>query len=180
MGNTLSFDFICSYAIFNGYLDDLEHKNINIVYRLINDFTGYHQIEAVCILLFYKAAFEKNQIVQKYAKLAKMLENEREGGTVIFKDVFSNYVRNLIKQNVENDNIINLSPSLIKHVANFLGHLVIADFYDVDEIKNLINPAYKNKEELKIAFKHFREIIEPKLPNNKALDDFFLSEDEIR
>lgn len=172
MGNKLSFDYYIDYAIYNGHLDDLQYKDVKTTYKnvMYDSFCGLHQLEAVIKLIWNKGIYEKAHVSLKYAQLVKKLENEVEGGTNKFSDVFLDFVKQTVACDLKElelrkpDQIENISIN----IATFLGHLVVVDVFDLQVLANIIRPAH-GKKELDKAFDCLKEIIKNKLKANGSI-----------
>lgn len=149
MGNKLSVDFYIDYAIYNAYLDELENKNVNAVYKnvMTNEFMGLHQMEAVIKLIWIKGVYEKAHISMKYAQLVKKLEDEVEGGTNHFKDVFFDFVKKTITSGLKD--LLKMkedkAETITMNTATFLGHLVNVDVFNINVLTGLIQQAENMK-----------------------------------
>lgn len=168
MGNKISIDFFIDYAIYNGYLNDVEFTNPEITRQKImsDEFCGLHQMEAVIKLIWYKGCYEKFHISHKYALVAKKLEGEVEGGTNKFSDVFREFIKKTIPS-VYKDQINEVETT---KVAKFLGHLFIVDAIDVNFLGEIIKSGYGNKS-LDKAMKVLSDMIQKKLAANNMTFD---------
>lgn len=181
MGNQLSLDFFIDYAIYDGYLNDVEFKAIDATCRhiTIDDFCGLHQMEAVIKLIWQKAIYDKSHVSNKYAHVVKKLENEVEGGTNIFSNVFREFAKKTVASNLVGIENLNegVREKISTKIATFLGHLLVVDAIDNKSLGEIIRPAYGIKS-LDKAMKVLSEMIQKKLTtNNMTFDGLFQNKD---
>ena len=180
MGNQLSLDFFIDYAIYDGYLNDVEFKVIDTTCRHItmNDFCGLHQMEAVIKLIWQKAIYDKSHVSNKYAYVVKNLENEVEGGTNQFSNVFREFAKKTVASNLVGIESLNdeIREKISNKIATFLGHLLLVDAIDIKSLVDILKPAYGIKK-LEKSMKILSEMIQKKLStSNMTFDGLFLNQ----
>lgn len=92
---------------------------------MVEDFCGFHQIEAVCKFICYKATISRPKIALKYAQLAKRLENEVEGGTNRFPDVFSKVLEDMVLNSISEAGMLHDQnrQKIAGQITTFLAYL---------------------------------------------------------